>query len=109
MCGLAAGGKGKVGIGMIGWGEEGSVVIGRMVVFFVGGIGSCWFVSWSIGNGLGNGGEGIVVMESCWVRLGEKYGCDSVVCLGYESGCCLIVVVWFGRGRVSVWLLCGCG
>ena len=93
---------------MIGWGGKGSVVIGRMVVFSEGGIGRCWFVSWSIGKGLGNGGKGIVVMESCWVRLGEGYGCDVVVCSGYESGSCFFVVVWLGRGRVSLWLLCGC-
>ena len=53
---MAASGEGRVGIGMIGWGGEGSVVIGGMVEFFVGGIGSFWFVSWNIGNGLGNEG-----------------------------------------------------
>jgi hypothetical protein len=56
LCGLAVGGEGGVGIGMLGCGGEGSVVIGGMVIFFVGVVGGCWFVSWSIGNGLGNEG-----------------------------------------------------
>ena len=63
LCGLVVSGEERVGGGMIGWGGEGSVVIGGIVEVFVEGIGSFWSISWNgVGKGLCNVELGIVVV-----------------------------------------------